>query len=619
MKSFVLLVVCAVTLLPILPCRAVATDYYVAANGADDNPGTSPELAWKTLGRVNSAALQPGDSVLFRRGDVWRGSLRPKSGGPDGVVRYADFGEGPKPLLLGSVSRNRPEHWRRTAPGIWTTGGPPRGEPTGEVRCLEDWHCHTEAGAATAVSAEEDADSKRILAIRCVQPGARSNHIQLSHSPVPIAEGKVYRVRFRAACTVPVFIQTPTLMKSGPPWTHYSPAMPPKELRVDGEWKEFERFYVADTTSESARLTFFLGDVLPEGAVLRLAEVTFAEVESNLGEYLSHDVGNIIFDGEASCGVKVWEPADLKEPGRYWYDEESHTVSLCCEKNPAEAHTEIECALRIHIIDQSSAAYVTYENLALKYGAAHGIGGAATAFITVRNCDFGYIGGGDQRGGTHTVRFGNGVEFWHAAHDCLVEGCRLWEIYDAALTNQASGPPCEQVNIVYRNNVIWNCEYSFEYWNRPEASLTKNVVFENNVCMDAGAGWGHTQRPDPSGRHLCFYASPARAEGIVIRDNVFYGAAKNAFYAPSWSREAIEGLALSNNVWWQPEGVMVLVAGESYPMVEFARFQAAFGFAPDDVAPEKPSLAADPMAEPPKNGGYRLLPWVKERGIGPSR
>jgi len=59
----------------------------------------------------------------------------------------------------------------------------------------------------------------------------------------------------------------------------------------------------------------------------------------------------------------------------------------------------------------------------------------------------------------------NGIEFWSNARDCLVEGCRLWEIYDAALTNQGNGTN-QQVNITYRDNVIWNSEYSFEYWNR---------------------------------------------------------------------------------------------------------------------------------------------------------
>ena len=56
----------------------------------------------------------------------------------------------------------------------------------------------------------------------------------------------------------------------------------------------------------------------------------------------------------------------------------------------------------------------------------HGIGRANMHHIVVRGCDFGFIGGGDQR--RHGVRFGNGIEFWAAAHDNLVERCRLWEI-----------------------------------------------------------------------------------------------------------------------------------------------------------------------------------------------
>ena len=75
-----------------------------------------------------------------------------------------------------------------------------------------------------------------------------------------------------------------------------------------------------------------------------------------------------------------------------------------------------------HIIDQSTAQLRrSTTDLALKYGAAHGIGGRNTHHITSRNCDFGYIGGGDQIGGDRTVRFGNGVEFWGDAHDNLVE------------------------------------------------------------------------------------------------------------------------------------------------------------------------------------------------------
>ncbi len=242
--------------------------------------------------------------------------------------------------------------------------------------------------------------------------------------------------------------------------------------------------------------------------------------------------------------------------------------------NPGERYSVIECAIRRHIINQSNRNYVIYENLALKYGGAHGIGGGNTHHIIVRDCDLGFIGGGDQHGGDRTVRFGNGIEFWGTAHDNLVERCRLWEIYDAALTNQSGGPSTPQYNIVYRNNVIWNSEYSYEYWNRPESSETYNVRFVNNTCAYAGHGWGHTQRPDPSGRHLCFYTSPARAHDVVIRNNIFYEAKAHAFYAPSWPDEAINALVMDHNCWYQAAGTMIALRDSPYAMAEFARYQA---------------------------------------------
>ena len=90
-----------------------------------------------------------------------------------------------------------------------------------------------------------------------------------------------------------------------------------------------------------------------------------------------------------------------------------------------------------------------------------------------------------------------GVELWGGAHDHLVEGNRIWEIYDSALTNQNSSALVRQYNITYRNNFIRNAEYSFEYWNHPETALTKNIRFVNNTCVDAGGGWAHARPASP--------------------------------------------------------------------------------------------------------------------------
>ena len=68
--------------------------FYVAASGNDASDGKSPDTAWQTLARVSSAALCPGDHVLLRRGDIFRGQIHCKSG-----VTYGAYGEGEKPHL----------------------------------------------------------------------------------------------------------------------------------------------------------------------------------------------------------------------------------------------------------------------------------------------------------------------------------------------------------------------------------------------------------------------------------------------------------------------------------------------------------------------------------------
>ena len=74
------------------------TAYYVSEDGSDSNSGLSPEDAWQTISKVNASSLNPGDAVLFKRGETWRGEcLRLIPG-----VTYSAFGEGVKPAIYGS-------------------------------------------------------------------------------------------------------------------------------------------------------------------------------------------------------------------------------------------------------------------------------------------------------------------------------------------------------------------------------------------------------------------------------------------------------------------------------------------------------------------------------------
>ena len=152
---------------------------------------------------------------------------------------------------------------------------------------------------------------------------------------------------------------------------------------------------------------------------------------------------------------------------------------------------------------------------------------------------------------------------------------RLWEIYDAALTNQGSGTNVER-RLTYRRNVIWNCEYSFEYWNRGPESITEDILFEQNICVDAGYGWGHVQRPDKNGRHLMIYQNTAKTDRFIIRNNIFYNAKDSVLRIDSDMRNA---LTMENNVYWQPadKDFMFWLTRTRYKTEQFAEYQSDLG------------------------------------------
>ncbi len=71
-----------------------ATTYYVSsATGNDSNNGLSTDHPFRTLAKVNSLALQPGDQVLLHCGDTWRGEvLNPtRSGSAASPITFGSY------------------------------------------------------------------------------------------------------------------------------------------------------------------------------------------------------------------------------------------------------------------------------------------------------------------------------------------------------------------------------------------------------------------------------------------------------------------------------------------------------------------------------------------------
>jgi len=76
-------------------------NYYVdSVSGSDSNLGTSEDMPWKSLSKVNSHDFLPGDIIRFKRGSSWDGGLDiHNSGDMSNPIVFTDYGAGDKPVI----------------------------------------------------------------------------------------------------------------------------------------------------------------------------------------------------------------------------------------------------------------------------------------------------------------------------------------------------------------------------------------------------------------------------------------------------------------------------------------------------------------------------------------
>jgi hypothetical protein len=384
---------------------ARGTTYYVdASHGSDDNNAITPSSPWKTIKKVNESHLAPGDSVLFKKGEIFRGNLMSQSGLSHARIYYGAYGSGVKPRLYGSIKKNLSSDWVNVSGSIWQS------------------------------------------------------------SAIPL------------------------------------------------------------------------------------------------------DVGNVIFDHEAFFGIKVPRQERLNRQGLFWYDKKHKLIKMFSVVNPATFYHDIELALTKDIILETNTSFVTYENLDLRYGGAHGIGGDGTGHILIRNIDISCMGGG-YLFGFDTTRYGNGVEFFNSANNNVVEKCTFSQIYDVAMTSQGGAPGHKVFNLVFRNNMVNKCEQSFELWIRGEGSTISGIYFENNTCVNAGFGFLHPQRPDINGTHLLFWGigNGVTVNGIFIRNNIFYNARNWGIF---WNNtNDIKKITIDYNCWFMPKGPIAKIEEKKYDFI----------------------------------------------------
>ena len=120
MKNLTGILILTTTLLSI---QTKATNYYFSSTDGDDSrtsaQAQSSSTPWKTIDKLNSffSSLQPGDVVLFKRGDVFYGSISVKKSGSSGSpISFDAYGSGAKPIITGFTDVTS---WSNIGSNLW--------------------------------------------------------------------------------------------------------------------------------------------------------------------------------------------------------------------------------------------------------------------------------------------------------------------------------------------------------------------------------------------------------------------------------------------------------------------------------------------------------------------
>ena len=104
----------------LFPFFANATNYYISNDGNDNRLGNSESQAWQSISKLNNSFsnFRGGDSVFFKRGDVFYGSIIIKASGlPDNPIVLSAYGKGTNPVITGLTKISG---WAKIGAAIWT-------------------------------------------------------------------------------------------------------------------------------------------------------------------------------------------------------------------------------------------------------------------------------------------------------------------------------------------------------------------------------------------------------------------------------------------------------------------------------------------------------------------
>jgi hypothetical protein len=295
------------------------------------------------------------------------------------------------------------------------------------------------------------------------------------------------------------------------------------------------------------------------------------------------DVGFMLLGEERAdnVGIRRESSDPIDNDKEYWYDGTNDRVILYCTQNPASVYSSIEIPYTISIYNHfigTSNSYLHFENLDIRYFNSHAMAFTNSKGIEVRHCHISY-GGGCHR---PSDRYGNGVEFWLSSSDCIVENCRVGQLYDSGVTPQAASKAATVDNVTFRNNILYgNGISAFEIGFMNSATTLSDIYFYNNICLGNGYGWSQYQRPEVYiGWDICTWKSSVKSwDGFYVNNNVFYEPNSFVMYFDAQTRPT--NYKQDHNYFYKSTGIrpslIYYTYSNRYLMEEFTTYQSDKG------------------------------------------
>lgn len=249
---------------------------------------------------------------------------------------------------------------------------------------------------------------------------------------------------------------------------------------------------------------------------------------SNYSGFLNQkntDVG-FLKVGSQIKGNKVTSMNLLAKEWDFYSDE--RFLYVFTDNSPKADKNQILIATNYTIVQLSDSMEIA--DLDLCGNGGHAIQGVKVKNVKLRRITIREIGGSYLKGYRNgTTRYGNGIEFWKSADNCIVEKCDASQIYDAAFTMQSDDSSGIFNRIVFASNTANKNGQSFEFWNLNTTNGFRECEFSHNLCKNAGSGWSDDIRPDKNvGVHILNYFPSSGDRGMKIYRNTFIGA-RSAF------------------------------------------------------------------------------------------